>query len=93
MSEVDLAYLRTQGYLFFREIEGRGLCGVCRMVFTVGLFYGLENDSYEGRYCYETFAEAVVALATWDGKADPDDYWIKHKGGIGEYPNPNYQKV
>lgn len=92
MSEVDKVYLIEQGYMPLREVEGRGLCGIRRMLYTVGLFYGLTNDSYEGRYCYETFAEAVIGLFTWDGKSDPDGDWIKHKGQIGEYSNPNYVK-
>lgn len=87
MSVVDKAYLATQGYPYTREVEGRGWCGVMRMAFTVGLFYGLDEHSYEGRYCFENFAEAVIALAAWDGKGDPDGDWIKHKGHI-EYSNP-----
>lgn len=92
MSEINVSYLKTQGYSFMREIEGRGLCGLCRMAFTVGLFYGLTDDTYEGRYCYETFHEAFIDISRWDGIGDPDGDWIKHKGQIGEYSNPNYVK-
>lgn len=66
-----------------REIEGRGLCGVQRFIFTCGLltnlrFVGLTN-SYDARYCYESRADAVRALATWDGQGDPPGDWIKEK--------------
>lgn len=80
--------LRAEGYSYVVEIEGRGLCGIMRQLFTVGLFYGLDLYSYGGRYCYPTLADAVEGLLNWDGQGDPPGNWIKHKGKF-EYSNPN----
>lgn len=88
---VTQEYLEDQGYFLLREIDGRGWCGLCRFAFTVGLCYGLAEHSYEGRYCFESLADAIYALMLWTGEGDPDGDWIKHKGDI-EYSNPNYQK-
>lgn len=74
-------YLKTEGYSELREIEGRGLCGIMRFAFTVGLVYGMTKHGYTARYCYPDMASAKEALSKWDGKDDPDDdIWIKHKG-------------
>ena len=63
------------------------------MLFTIGLCYGITEAGYEGRYCYpvESAALAIVALHSWSGEGDPIGPWIKHKGGTGEYSNPNKQ--
>lgn len=84
--------LSKEGYTNIRYVEGRGLCGLFRFAFTMGLCYGLEKYGYEGRYCYphQFTSDAVLGLALWDGKGDPIGQWIKHKGGIGEYTNPNF---
>ncbi len=58
----------------------RGYCGIRRMMFTVGLFYGIDVWAAEGRYCFETMAEAVDALKEWDGRDDAPGDWIKHFG-------------
>jgi hypothetical protein len=89
--------LKTEGYYDIRYIEGRGLCGLREFLFTFGLCYGLEENSYAGRYCYpkdssSLFGSAfvcVVALQTWDGKGDPVGNWVKHTGSEGEWSNPN----
>ena len=78
-------------YEFLQEIPGRGICGLQRFIYTVGLVYGLDKIGYEGRYCFplEKAQQAVIALQLWDGKNDPPFGWIKHKGRVGEYGNPN----
>lgn len=83
--------LQEEGYKQFRVgIQGRGLVGLRRFLFTTGLCYGLTEESLEGRYCYENYADALKAMNEWDGIGDPkDDLWIKHKGLAGEYSNPN----
>jgi len=82
-------------WIEFRDIPNKGLCGIKRMAFTVGLCYNLNNNivsaNYEGRYCFHTKAQALEALNTWDGTGDPPGNWIKHKGNT-EYSNPNYEK-
>lgn len=83
-------YLEENGYFNLQVIEGRGICGLEKFLFTVGLCYGLDEVGRKGRYCYpyEYALDAVLALAIWDGKKDPGGRWIKHKGYIGEYGNP-----
>jgi hypothetical protein len=87
-----LVELLKNGYIHLIYVSGRGICGIQRMAFTVGLFYGLGEFDYRGRYCFESISDAVVALFTWDGAGDPAGDWIKHKGEGGEYSNPNYKK-
>ena len=79
-----------QGYDNLREIDGIGLCGTQRMLFTTGLFIGLRSYEYRGRYCFHTMKEATDALSKWDGKDDPHGNWIKYKGSPTERSNPNY---
>lgn len=70
-----------------------GLCGIRRLLFTVGLWYNIEYGGKagapEGRYCYHTMAEAVAAFNEWDGEGDPPGDWIKHKGSRGEWFHPD----
>ena len=82
--------LESDGYKEIREIPGRGLCGLRQFMFTVGLCYGLQEYSFEGRWCYphEYALEALVALKVWDGKEDPAGNWVKYKGLDAEYSNP-----
>lgn len=87
-----LAVLVENNYRNLREINGRGACGLLRMAYTVGLFYGLNKEYYEGRYCFETWAEAEKSLNEWDGNGEPSGDWIKHKGVVGEWANPNIEK-
>jgi hypothetical protein len=84
--------LAEQGYFNFKEIEGRGLCGLMKFVFTTGLVYGMDEFSYKGRYCFENTADAKEALYNWDGIGDPSGDWIKHKGST-EYSNPKSKQL
>ena len=72
--------LTTEGYNHFREVPGRGLCGLKPMLFTAGLFVGLDEAGYAYRYCYGSYAEAFAALVEWDGAGHPSGPWIKLKG-------------
>lgn len=83
--------LDDNGYFEVREINGK-TCALLRMMFTVGLVYGIDEIGYEGRYCYERLADAKEALNTWDGQGEPTGPWIKHKGYKGDYSNPNTHK-
>lgn len=85
-----IAELTRMDYVCLRYVPGRGVCALGRMGFTMGLFYGLDFDRYQGRYCFESKFEALQALITWDGTGDPPGDWIKHKGDR-EYSNPNYK--
>jgi len=76
-------------YYEVREIPERGICGLQRMLYTVGLFYDIKEPTVGGRYCYKNRADAVQAIREWNGIGDPPGPWIKHKGRAGEYSNPN----
>lgn len=76
--------LSDMGYMYLREIPGRGICALKRMAFTTGLVVGLNWMSYEGRYCYKHFADAKEAFHLWDGIGDPANEWIKWKGTGGD---------
>lgn len=78
--------LESEGYTDIKEINGRGLCGLYRFIFTTGLVTGLDSTGYSGRYCYSSKADALKALESWDGQEDPSGDWIKYKGKGGERP-------
>lgn len=89
----DIIISALFGYFEYQIIEGRGLCALSRQIYTVGLLYGIdEQENYKGRYCFHSLAEAKEAIREWDGAGDPPGNWIKHKGGDGEYRNPNYEE-
>jgi hypothetical protein len=74
--------LHAQGYQMVRELPNVGYIGVMPMLFTFGLFVGLDSRSYVRRYCYKHFHEAAHALGTWDGIGDPPGPWIKEKMSV-----------
>jgi len=71
----------------FKEIDGQGICGIHKFMFTYGIVTDIQSYSYKGRWCYETLKEAQIALKNWDGKGDPPGLWRKYKGEGGEYGN------
>lgn len=77
-------FLEKEGFTQLREVEGRGICGIMRFMFTIGLVYGLDTTGYRGRWCYDNVIEPTAALSIWDGKDDPIGNWIKYKGQDGE---------
>lgn len=89
--ETEIIKSLNKEYSSIREVPNKGICGVKRMVFTIGLCYDLTEDGYYGRYCYSNLADAIVALNEWTGIGDPPGDWIKHKGPI-QYSNPNIKK-
>lgn len=84
--------VESEGYFNCKVLPNRGIVGLYRYVFTIGLTYGIREYDYEGRYCFESLSEAKEALDKWDGVGDPSGNWIKHKGNI-EYSNPKKQTV
>jgi hypothetical protein len=80
--------LLENGYFMARYKGERGLCGVRRFMFTSAIVYGITEEGYTGRWCYETLSEATDEFQKWDGIGDPGGDWIKHKG-LTEYKNPN----
>ena len=89
ISKVLEEQLTREGYYNLKEIEGKGICGIMRFMFTFGLVYNLDEFGYSGRYCYQTEEEAQIALKHWDGKGYPLGRWIKHKGAGFDEGNPN----
>jgi hypothetical protein len=91
--EKNKAILESEGYFELRVIEGCGICGLMKFLFTTGLCEGIATngfDSFEGRWCYphEYLLDSIMALKVWDGKKDPKGRWIKYKGRKAEYGNP-----
>lgn len=76
-------------YTHLKKINGRGLCGVSRFIYTVAMVYGIDENGYTGRYCYASKQEAVGALEAWTGEGHPGGAWIKHKGHLIDESNPN----
>lgn len=92
MQENLMGWLTTQGYHPLREIPGKGVCGLHRLIFTCGLFVNITWEvNATGRYCYENLQDALYALYHWDGLGYPPGNWIKYKGLIvnGE-PAPDW---
>ena len=83
------AFLASQGYVQLRVI-GTAVCGLHRLSFTTGLVVGLNFEGYERRYCYEHAADALAALAAWDGQEHPGGPWIKCKGAGIDLLNPSF---
>lgn len=73
------AYFNHMGYSDVREVPNKGICGIRVMLFTYGLFYTLDESGYKGRYCYETYEEAQIALKYWDGEGHPVGNYLAHK--------------
>jgi hypothetical protein len=80
--------LLKDGYFSLIEIPGKGLCGLFRFIYTTGLCIGLNEYSYEGRYCFKNGLEALHSLNQWDGTGDPPGDWVKFKSMTIEYQNP-----
>lgn len=81
-------YLISEGYTDLRLVGTRGICGIHRMAYTVGLFEGLDWHGYEGRWCFESMGEAKAALGALNDIDEPTGEWIKYKGRRFEFPNP-----
>lgn len=84
MTEELKDFLTQEKYLHLRDVEGRGVCGVMKFMFTYGLVYGIDMMGYKGRWCFGSEIEAVYALDTWTGIGDPKGRWLKYKGEGGE---------
>lgn len=71
--------LHVHGYDVIRILPDQRIAGVQRMIFTTGLFVGLDQIGYKTRYCYQAHEDAVKALLEWNGENDPPGPWIKQK--------------
>ena len=81
MSDLDtlVAKLNEEGYRHVLKMPDGSLCGVMPMLYTAGLFCGLDAYGWQRRYCYEHQQAAIDALLAWDGRGDPPGPWIKEK--------------
>lgn len=78
-------FLEREGYERIRLVNGCMWCGIRRMIFTTGLFIDLDEVcARQGRFCFETYAQAALFLKSWDGASVPtkDDGLTANKSTI-----------
>lgn len=75
------------GYVAPRILESGEWAALRKMLFTTGLFVGLDDMGWRTRFCYDKPEDASQALLNWSGFGDPPGPWIKEKGKI-ERSNP-----
>ena len=63
--------LLDMGYTHVREVPDRGLVGLLPFIYTWGVCYGLDEDGYRGRVCFDDLASAQGFVQEWDGKELP----------------------
>jgi hypothetical protein len=84
---------KRMGYRYPKILATGECAGIMPMIYTTGIFVGLDKFEYRTRFCYETWAEAEKSLAAWDGHGDPPGNWIKEKGAVGgDRMNPMYKR-
>lgn len=66
-----MQHARDLGYGRVCVITDRGVCGVFRFMYTVGVCFGIDETGYEGRYCFDTAQNAMLFLEFWDGRTAP----------------------
>ena len=67
-------FLEREGYERVRLVNGCMWCGIRRMMFTAGLFIDLDEAGVrQGRFCFETYAQAALFLRNWDGVEEPTE--------------------
>ena len=74
-----IAYLNAAGYTRCTMLPTGELAAIMPMLFTTGLFVGLDHSGYQRRYCYGRRQDAIDALLAWDGQGDPSGLWVKEK--------------
>jgi len=92
MNDVMTEKLTALGYTLPRLLPTGEWAAIQQMMFTTGLFVGIDPIGYRTRFCYEHVSQAAIALLTWDGKGDPPGLWIKEKGR-NERLNPEWSKA
>jgi hypothetical protein len=77
-----LQFLMDNGYLVPTPLPNGRWMAILPLMFTYAIVTGRTGDTsgYDNRWCYPTLAQAVVAIATWDGMGDPPDGWIRQPG-------------
>lgn len=65
-------------YTFMRYIDGRGWCGVHRLLYHWTVHIGIDHTGYEDRFCFADEGKARRSLERWDGAGDMPGDWHKH---------------
>ncbi len=74
-----IASMEANGYRHVRKLPTGEWAGVHKMLFTTGLFLGLDPVGWRTRFCFEHWSDAVESLEAWDGRDFPPGWWIKQK--------------
>ncbi len=64
------AALEYHGYRNIRFVNNQ-FCGIMRQIYTVAVFYGLDDQGNKGMIHFDTDQHAVEFLAAWDGETMP----------------------
>lgn len=54
-------------YSDVREVPTRGICGLQRFMYTIGICVDLDYMGMKGRICYDNWTDAKAFLEEWDG--------------------------
>ena len=65
-----LMILQDEGYKNIC-IRNNKLCGTLQFINTAGVCIGLDEISYENKYCFDTMQNAKLFLSEWDGSYKP----------------------
>ncbi len=68
--DATLAALEYHGYRNIRFVNNQ-FCGIMRQIYTVAVFYGLDDAGNKGMIHFDTDQHAVEFLAAWDGETMP----------------------
>lgn len=79
------------GYTATRPIlDGAAYATIVPFMFTFAIIVGrmYDDDTYENRWCYNTYVEARTALESWDGAYDTEPQgWHRHPPTGRRRPN------
>lgn len=91
---LDIHTLKNNLILSYKKTDSPlGYLAIMKFLFSYGLVSNLNTREtlaapYQGRWCYPSFTEALLAMATWNLQGDPPGPWIKYKGAGPERHNP-----
>lgn len=89
-TELTAEQIVALGYFMPRKLPTGEWAALQKMLYTTGLFIVTDEYSWRTRWCYEHAADALMALAEWDGKGDPPGPWVKEKPS--DRLNPHWAK-
>lgn len=78
-NETLVAYLATQGYTHVRVLPDGTIAGLVELMFTTGLCMGLNETSWQKRYCFEQRSDAMDALQGLTSLTDEPSGWIARR--------------